>query len=165
MRSYDGAEVCELVWLYLLSKLVPLIGTENVELYRDDSLAVIHQANGTKIDRIRKDIALFKSEGLSITIDTNLIETEFLDVLFNLEMEKISPYRKPNNTSLCIHSESNHPPSITKQLPSMTNRLNLSTNQLWKTAGVIIVWNSKHLLKTQDETEIGKSYGSIRHIA
>ena len=46
-------------------------------------------------------------------------------------MENFCPYRKPNNTSLYIHSESNHPPSITKQLPSMTNRRisNLSCNE------------------------------------
>ena len=68
--SYDGAEDSELVGLYLLNKLAPLIGTNNVRLYRDDGLAVIHQANGPKMGRIRKDsIALFKSEGLSITID------------------------------------------------------------------------------------------------
>ena len=42
MGSYDGAEVCELVGLYLLGKLAPLIGTTNVGLYRDDGLAVIH---------------------------------------------------------------------------------------------------------------------------
>ena len=55
----------------MLSKIVPLIGTKNVGLYRDDGLAVIHKANGPKMDRIRKDIiALFKFEGLSITIDT-----------------------------------------------------------------------------------------------
>ena len=90
---------------------------------RDDGLAVIDKANGPKIDKIRKDInALFKSEGLSITIDTNLIKTDFLDVSFNLEMDKLFPYRKPNNTPLYIHSESNHPPSVTKQLSSMTNR-------------------------------------------
>ena len=74
MGSYDGAEVCGLVELYLLDKLAPLIGTKNIGLYRDDGLAVIHQANGLKMDRIRKNIiALFKSEGLSITIYTNLI--------------------------------------------------------------------------------------------
>ena len=79
--SYDGAEVCELVGIYLLGKLAPLIGSKNVGFYRHNGLAVIHQANGPKIDRIRKDIiALFKSEGLSITIDTNLIETDILDV-------------------------------------------------------------------------------------
>ena len=111
MRSYDGAEVCELVQLYLLGKLASLIGAKHVGLYRDDGLAVIHQANGPKMDRIRKDI-MFKSEGLSITINTNLIETDFLDVSFNLEMDKFFPYRKPSNTLLYIHFESNHPPSI-----------------------------------------------------
>ena len=52
MGSYSGAEVCELVRFYLLGKLTPLIGTKNVGLYRDDGLAVIHQANGPKMDRI-----------------------------------------------------------------------------------------------------------------
>ena len=132
MGSYKGAEVCELVGLYLLSKLTPLIGIKFVGLYRDDGFAVIDKANRPKIDKIRKDIiVLFKSEGLSITIDTNLIETDFLDASFNLEMEKLFPYRKPSNTPLYIHSESNHPPSITKQLPLMTNRRisNLSCNE------------------------------------
>ena len=94
MGRYDGAEVCELIKLYLLGKLAPVIGTKNVGLYRDDGLAAIHQANGPKTDRIRKDIiALFKSEGLSVTTDTNLIETDFLDVSFNLEMHNFFPYR------------------------------------------------------------------------
>ena len=132
MRSYDGTEVCELVGLYLLGKLAPLTGTKNIGLYRDNGLAVINQAKGPKMDIIRKDtIALFKSEGLSITIDTNLIDTNFLDVSFNLAMDKFFPYRKPNNTPLYIHSQSNHPPSITKQLPSMTSKhiSNLSCNE------------------------------------
>ena len=132
MGSYDGVEVCGLKSLYLSSKLAPVIGTKNIGLYRDDGLVVIHHANGPKMDRIRKDIiALFKSEGLSITIDTNLIETDFLDVSFNLEMEKFSPYRQSKNNPLYIHSQSNHPPSITKQLSSMTNRRisNLSCNE------------------------------------
>ena len=104
----------------------------SVGLYRDDGLAVIHQANGPKMDRIRKDIiALFKSEDLSFIIDTNLIETDFLDVSFNLEMGKLFPCRKPNSTPFYIHSKSIHPPSITKQLPLMTNKRisNLSCNE------------------------------------
>ena len=111
MGTYDGAEVCELVGLYLLSKLAPLVSTKNVGLYRGDGLPVIHRA-GPIMDKIRKDIiALFKSERLSITIDTNLIKANYLDVSFNLEIEKYFPYRKPNNSPLYIHSESNHPPS------------------------------------------------------
>ena len=75
------------------------------------------------MEGIRKYIiALFKSERISITIDTNLIETHFLDVSLNIDMDKFFPYRKPNITSLYIHSQSNHQPSITKQLQSMTNR-------------------------------------------
>ena len=66
MGSYDGVEVCELAGIYLISKLVQLVGTKNVEFYRNDDLVVIHQANGLKMDRIRKDIiALFKSKGPS----------------------------------------------------------------------------------------------------
>ena len=121
MGSYHGVEVCELVGLYLLGKLAPLIGTKNVGIYRDAGLAVINQANGPKMEG-NKIIALFKSEGLSTTIDTNLIETEFFDDSFNLEMEIFFSYRKPSNTPLCIHSELNHLPSIIKQLPSMINK-------------------------------------------
>ena len=46
-------------------------------------------------------------------------------------MEQFFRYRKLNNTLLYIHSESNHPPSIIKQLPSMTNKRisNLSYNE------------------------------------
>ena len=46
-------------------------------------------------------------------------------------MEQFFRYRKLNNTLLYIHSESNHPPSIIRQLPSLTNRRisNLSCNE------------------------------------
>ena len=77
------------VGLYLLNKIKSLLGSSNVSLYRDDGLAIIHKANAPKVDRLRKDvISLFKDEGLCITIDTNLIETDFLDVSFNLTTGK-----------------------------------------------------------------------------
>ena len=38
MGSFKGAEVCELVGLYLLDKLSKLLGKDNVGLYRDDLL-------------------------------------------------------------------------------------------------------------------------------
>ena len=80
MGSFDGTEVCELVGLNLLNKIKPLLGSNNVGLYRDDGLAIVHEANGSTVDRLRKNIiriSLFKDEGLSVTIDTNLIETNF----------------------------------------------------------------------------------------
>ena len=117
MGSYDGAEIRELVGLYFLNQLSTVIDKSSVALYRDGGLAVINNANSPKLDRIRKDIiALFKKEGLSITIETNLIETDFLDVTFNLAANKYFLFRKANNTPLYINAFSNHLPTI-KQLP------------------------------------------------
>ena len=123
MGSYDGAEISEFVGFYLLNQLSTVIDKSSVGLYRDDGLAAINNANGPKLDRIRKDIiALFKEEGLSITIETNLIETDFLDVTFNLATKKYSPFWKANNTPLYINAFSNHIPTIIKQLPKMINK-------------------------------------------
>ena len=36
MSSYDGAEICELVGLFILNKLGQKFGKENIGLYRDD---------------------------------------------------------------------------------------------------------------------------------
>ena len=95
MGSFDDAEVCELVGFYLLNKIKHLLDSNNVGLYRDDGLAIVHKANDPKVDRLRKDIiSLFKDEGLSITVDTNFIETDFLDVSFNLNTRKYFPFKK-----------------------------------------------------------------------
>ena len=40
MGSYDGAEVCELVGLFILKHLGEKFGKENIGLYRDDGLAM-----------------------------------------------------------------------------------------------------------------------------
>ena len=118
MGSFDGAKICELVGLYLLAKLSSLIGRENVELYRDDRLGAIISSSGPVLDKMGKNInALFKNEGLSITIETNLFETGFLDVIFNLVAGNLFPFRKPNNQPLYINAKSNHPPTITRDLP------------------------------------------------
>ena len=132
MGSYDGAEVCELVGLFLLNDLSNLIGKNNVGLYRDDGLAVIDNASGPQMDKIRKQMHdIFKKHNLSITTEINLSATDFLDVSFNLSQNTYFPFRKPGNKPLYINSKSNHQPTIIKQLPSMINkRLNqLSCNQ------------------------------------
>ena len=71
MGSFNGAEICEIVGLYLLDKLSNLLSKENSALYRDDGLAAINSCSGPVLDRTRKSItALFKKERLSITIET-----------------------------------------------------------------------------------------------
>ena len=56
MGSYDGAEICELVGLYILSFLGKVYGIQNVGLYRDDGLACLHKISGPASDKIRKDM-------------------------------------------------------------------------------------------------------------
>ena len=78
-------------------------------MYRDDDLATVNSSSGPVLDRIRKDIiSIFKNEGLSITIETNLIETDFLDVTFSLITGKYFPFRKVNNKPSYINVKSNH---------------------------------------------------------
>ena len=45
--------------------------------------------------------------------------TDFLDILFNLQNDTYKPFRKDDQRPTYIHSRSNHPPSIKKQLPTM----------------------------------------------
>ena len=122
MGSFNGARICELVGLYLLDRLSKLLGNNNVGLYRDDGLTAIKSTSGPILDKMRNNtITVFKEESLTITIDTNLIETNFLDVTFNLGTGKFFPFRKSNNISLYINVKSKHPSTIIKDLPKMIN--------------------------------------------
>ena len=120
MGSYDGSETAEIIGLYILNKLSSIFGIKNIGLYRDDGLAVLNNASGPVMERIRKDlIKIFKDDGFSITADSNLKGTDFLDVYLDLRSGKYKPYHKPNDVPIYVHSESNHPPTIIKKMPEM----------------------------------------------
>lgn len=117
MGSYDGAEICELVGLYMLHLLTQRFGRECIGLYRDDG-AMAEILTKKQADKARKYIiAIFKSCKFTITIEILLQRMDFLDVTVDLPSGKYWPYRKPNNKPLYIHSESNHPPAVLKHLP------------------------------------------------
>ena len=44
MGSHDGAEICKLVGLFILSHQGKTFGKENLDLYRDDGLALIKRS-------------------------------------------------------------------------------------------------------------------------
>ena len=95
MGSHDGAEVCELVGLFLLDDLSNKYGQDSVGLYRDDGLAVFKDLSGPQSERTKKDIIRrFKNHGLKITIQANLKIADFLDVTLNLTNGTYYPYRK-----------------------------------------------------------------------
>ena len=123
MGSYDGAEICELVGLYMLDQMATSIGENVFGLYRDDGLGCLSNLSGPQTDRLRKNITkLFNDNNLKITVETNLTSTDFLDVTLDLERDRYYPYRKPNDEPLYIHYQSNHPPSIIRQLPNMISK-------------------------------------------
>ena len=132
MGSYDGAEVCELVGLFILYKITThsnIFCNKLVGLYRDDGLAVLHCKSGPEMENIRKKlIQLFKSMDLQITTESNLQFTDFLDVTFDLRMNSYKPFRKSGNPPLYVNSDSNHPPSIKKEIPNMIEKRLSSTS-------------------------------------
>ena len=62
-------------------------------------------------------IYIYIELGLQITVQTNLKMVDYLDVTLNLATGSYQPYRKPNDTPLYIHTQSNHPPPIIKHIP------------------------------------------------
>ena len=133
MGSYDGAEICKLVGLYILSILGKVYEIQNIGLYRDDGLACLHKISEPASDKIRKDIIRTFREnfGSKITITTNLKTVNFLDVTFNICTGKCQPYKKANDTPTYINVNSNHPPNIIKALPdNISNRIsNISSDK------------------------------------
>ena len=122
MGSYDGAEICELVGLFILNSLQTLFG-KDVGLYRDDGLAVLNTKSGRLGDKARQDLTrAFNDLGLNITTLTNQQSTNFLDVTFDLTNNSYKPYRKPDNEPLYINHSSNHPPHILRELPKSINK-------------------------------------------
>ena len=93
MGSYDGAEICELVGIYILSRLWTIIDKKDCDLYKDDGLLVLRNVNVQQMDRV-KDIGFF------IDIVTNLKIVNFLNITFNLRNVLFKPYKKPNDSVL-----------------------------------------------------------------
>ena len=121
MGSFDGAEVTDLVGLYLLSQLQHLRGI-NLGLYRDDGLGT-STLTVRQTDLVKKQIKkIFEDNGLKITIEVNMTVVNFLDITLDMKAGTFRPYMKPNNTPLYIHKQSNHPPTILKQIPLAVNK-------------------------------------------
>ena len=126
MGSFDGAELCELVGVYILLILGEKYGKPRIGLYPNDGLACFGYTSRPQADRIRKKfIKIFKNFNLSITCETNLKAINFLDVTLNLTAGKYKLYNKPDNNPLYINTLSNHPPNIIKNLPeNISKRIN-----------------------------------------
>ena len=130
MGSYDGAEICELVGLYILDLLSQQFDKQQLGLYRDDGATAINLP-GPEIERAKTAIReTFEKCNLRVIIENDVKRMDFLDVTMDLTTGKYWPYRKPNSELRYINVRSNHPPTIIKQLPkSITSKIaSLSSN-------------------------------------
>ena len=82
---------------------------------------------------------VFTDIGFSIEIQANLKEVDFLDVTLNLPNGTYRLYKKPSDKLLYIHSSSNNPLQVIKQLSNSISEglLKSSSNQeIFNTAKV-----------------------------
>ena len=117
--AYDGAEVCELVVTYMLSLISKKYNKRDFGHYRNDWLGVAKNKSGPETEKIKKNIRkIFQENKLDIVIQCNMKLGNYLDVTLNLNNSNYKPYQKPDNEILYFHKDSNHPPSILKQIPT-----------------------------------------------
>ena len=84
MGPYDGAEVCELIGIFLLN----LLGWQymkNIGLYRDGGLSIFKNCSCPQMEKFKKHLQkVFKNNGLDVIIECNMKVVNYLDVTFNL---------------------------------------------------------------------------------
>ena len=132
MGGYHGAEICDLVGLFILSKLKEIM--PQIGLYRDDGLGV---SSGTarQIENMKKKICkMFENLDLKVTIEANSEVVNFLDVTFDLRTGLYKPYMKENDTPLYVNTKSNHPPTV----------------------ALVMYWSSNHLQPSKPKRKIVK---------
>ena len=85
MGAYDGAEVCELIGIFLLNLLGPQYDTKNIGLYRDDGLSLFKNCSGPQMEKIKKHLQkVLKNNGLDVIRECNMKVVNYLDITFNL---------------------------------------------------------------------------------
>jgi len=123
MGSFHGAEICDLIGLYILNEITPTIGPNCIGLYRDDGLGILKQSSGSSIEKMKKYILKKISNiGFEITIDIGSTTTDFLDVHLDLALNNYQPYHKPNSKTIYINNGSNHPKRIRENIPIMIEK-------------------------------------------
>ena len=83
--SYDGAEVCELIGIFMLTLIGHKYNSNNIGLSRDEGLVVFKITSGPQSEKIIMNFQkMFKSKGLDIIINCNMKTVNYLDATLNL---------------------------------------------------------------------------------
>ena len=97
MGSYDGAEMCEIIGLFILDILNKLFEKNSIGLYRDDGQLISRNYNGHQNYNVSKDLMkLHIKYQLNLDTKCNLKIVDYLNVSFNLNTGIYIPFNKPN---------------------------------------------------------------------
>ena len=119
MGSFDGAETSDLVGLFLLSQVEHL--DVNLGAFRDDWLG-FSRLTARQTDNVKKKIQkIFEKHGLKIDIRVNKNIADYLDITLDMKNGTYKPFTKLNHRPTYVHTQSNHPPSIIKNIPLSVN--------------------------------------------
>ena len=104
MGIFDGAEICEIVGIHILSLLSNKFDKQATGL-----LVFLRNTSKQKTDRIRKYIIeFFKNASFRIEIKTNLHIADFLGITFDLLDGTYKPYKKPNDQCMSTPHQTIH---------------------------------------------------------
>ena len=180
--SYDGALAYALIGIFMLSLLSKYINKNRFGLHKDDGLAILKNTSSLEAEKLNKKYQkLFKEIELDIIIQYNLKITIYLDITLNLNDGSYRPYRKPDEETSYIHINSDHPPSIIKEIPqSIEKRLSIlpSSKDIFQESAIYYekclktvdikpsynINNQKKTIKTKRKENV-PLFGSIYHIA
>ena len=84
MGSKHGAEIWELVGLYLLKSTESILNQKNIGTYRDDVLiAISNKTSGNTMEKLKKIHKYVKTIGIKIKVENPSNIISFLDVNIN----------------------------------------------------------------------------------
>ena len=154
MGSFDGAEVCELVGLYLLH-LLQETGVD-LGLYKDDLLGVT-RLRGRSLEKMRQRItAIFQENGIKVIGTVGPEATDFFDIFLDLRAGTYRSFVKEGHLPIYVHNQSNQ--NIGLGVNKRLSMLN-SSEELFKQAMPVYqkaLLRSKHnhqLKYNKDEVE------------
>ena len=82
MGASDGAEVCELIGIFLLNLLRRQYDTKNIGLYRDDGISVFKNCSVLQMEKIKKHLQkVFKNKGLDVITECNMKNSKLFGCL------------------------------------------------------------------------------------
>ena len=84
MGVYDGAEVCELIGIFLLNLLGRQYVTKNIGLHRDYGFSIFKNCSDPQMEKIKKQLQkVCKNNGLDVFIECSMKIVNYLHVTFN----------------------------------------------------------------------------------